>query len=374
MNDLGPIIFPNLGGLQLNPPNSFSIGGFEIFFYGVIIAFGLVLAVTYGLRRSKQFGLRQDDILDGVLFIVPIAIICARLYYVFSEWDMYLVKDAANKTVWSQTFMNIINIRKGGLAIYGGVIGAAVSIVVFAKIKKISLAAVLDIVAIGFLLGQAIGRWGNFMNREAFGSYCNNFLAMRVSEARLDVPLDAGPALVAQKDYLTAMAKAGGYEGFIQVHPTFLYESVWNAVGFVALHFLSKKRQYDGQMALGYVAWYGLGRAMIEGLRMDSLYWGPFRASQLLAAVTCVAAVVVLVLMCAKKHDPAKLFVNRVAAMTENPAEEMEPAESAEEPVQETEEEPAQEPEEEQKPEEAQELEEEQEPGEPAVETAEEAE
>ena len=324
MNDLGPIIFPNLGGLKLNPPNSFSIGGFEIFFYGVIIAFGLVLAVTYGLRRSKQFGLRQDDILDGVLFIVPIAIICARLYYVFSEWDMYLVKDAANKTVWSQTLLNIINIRKGGLAIYGGVIGAAVSVVVFAKIKKVSLAAVLDIVAIGFLLGQAIGRWGNFMNREAFGSYCDNFLAMRISEARLDIPADAGPALLAQKDFLTAMAQSGGYEGFIQVHPTFLYESVWNAVGFVALHFLSKKRQYDGQMALGYVAWYGLGRAMIEGLRMDSLYWGPFRASQVLAAVTCVAAVVVLILMCAKKHDPAKLFVNRVAAqeaVAEEPAE-----------------------------------------------------
>ena len=338
MNDLGPIIFPNLGGLNLNPPNSFSIAGFEIFFYGVIIAFGLVLAVTYGLRRSKQFGLRQDDILDGVLFIVPIAIICARLYYVFSEWDMYLVKDAANKTVWSQTLLNIINIRKGGLAIYGGVIGAAVSVVVFAKIKKVSLAAVLDIVAIGFLLGQAIGRWGNFMNREAFGSYCDNFLAMRIAEARLDIPADAGPALLAQKDFLTAMAQAGGYEGFIQVHPTFLYESVWNAVGFVALHFLSKKRQYDGQMALGYVAWYGLGRAMIEGLRMDSLYWGPFRASQVLAAVTCVAAVVVLILMCAKKHDPAKLFVNRVAAaeaaeleIAEEPAEEESVEESTEE-------------------------------------------
>lgn len=330
MNDLGPIIFPGLGGLKLNPPNSFSIGNFEIFFYGVIIAVGLILAVTYGLKRSSQFGLKQDDILDGVLFIVPIAIICARLYYVFAQWDQYLVRDAANKTVWSQTLLNIINIRKGGLAIYGGVIGAAVSIVVFARIKKVSLPAVLDLVAISFLIGQAVGRWGNFMNREAFGSYCDSFLAMRISESRLDIPMDASEAFMAQVEHMRSMADAGGYTGMIQVHPTFLYESVWNIVGFVGLHFLSKKRQYDGQMALGYVAWYGLGRALIEGMRMDSLYWGPFRASQLLAAVTCVAAVMTLVLMCMKTHDRANLYVNRVAAEAEE-VEAEETVEAAEE-------------------------------------------
>lgn len=317
MNDLGPIIFPGLGGLQLNPPNSFSIGGFEIYFYGVIIAFGLVMAVTYGLKRSKEFGLSQDDILDGVLWIVPIAIICARLYYVFSEWDQYLVRDGMNKTLWGQTLKNVINIRKGGLAIYGGVIGAAVSIVVFAKIKKVSLPAVLDLVAISFLIGQSIGRWGNFMNREAFGAYSDGLLAMQIYESNLG----AGTGEAFQKLRETAV-EIGGHS-FISVHPTFLYESLWNAAGFVLLHFLSKKRQYDGQMALGYVAWYGLGRALIEGLRMDSLYWGPFRASQLLAAVTCVAAVVTLVLMCLKNHDRANLFVNRVAALEEVPAEEI---------------------------------------------------
>lgn len=294
MKDLGPIIFPGLGGLKLNPPAGFTIPGtdFVVFFYGVIIALGLVLAVTYGLKRSKQFGLKADDILDGVLFIVPFAIICARLYYVFSEWEQY------------KTFMDVINIRKGGLAIYGGVIGAAIGVIVFAKVKKVSLPAVLDLVALGFLIGQAIGRWGNFMNREAFGSYSDGMFAMQIWKSNLGY----GTGEAFQKLYETAVEMDG--HSFISVHPTFLYESVWNAVGFVLLHFLSKKRQYDGQIALGYVAWYGLGRALIEGLRMDSLYWGPFRASQVLAAVSCMIAVLVLVLMCLKNHKPERLFVS----------------------------------------------------------------
>ncbi len=295
------IVFPNLGGLTLDPPRGIDIGGLMIYFYGMIIAAGLILAVVYGLKRSRQFGIKQDDILDGVLWIVPVAIIFARMYYVFSEWEQY-----------SQNPIDIINIRKGGLAIYGGVIGAVLGVIVYCKIKKLSLPAVMDIVALGFLIGQAIGRWGNFMNREAFGCYTDGLFAMQISDANL--PHAATEAVQFQVQQLKDMAIAGGYQGFIQVHPTFLYESVWNAVGFVALHFLSKKRQYDGQIALGYVAWYGLGRAIIEGLRMDSLYWGPFRASQLLAAVTCLAAVVILLLMNLRKHDPAKLFVNRVAA------------------------------------------------------------
>ena len=291
MNDLGPIIFPGLGGLELNPPRAFMIGNFPVYFYGVIIALGLTLAVIYGLKRSKQFGLKQDDILDGVIFIVPFAIICARLYYVFSEWENF------------KTFADVVNIRSGGLAIYGGVIGAAIGVVVFAKVKKVRLAAVLDLVAISFLIGQSIGRWGNFINREAFGSYTDGILAMQIWESNLGS--GAGGAF----DQLRQAAVEIDGRFFISVHPTFLYESLWNAAGFVLLHFLSKKRQYDGQIALGYVAWYGLGRAMIEGLRMDSLYWGPFRASQLLAAVSCVVAVMILVLMCLKRHNRENLFV-----------------------------------------------------------------
>ena len=270
------ISFPGLG-LEMNPPSYFSIGSLTVHFYGVIIALGLVLAVIYGMRRSKQFGFTDDHILDGVLWIVPFAILCARLYYCVFEWNSY--KDNP---------ISIFYIWEGGLAIYGGVIGAAIGIIVYTRIKKLNLGALLDVVSIGFLIGQSIGRWGNFMNREAFGAATESFLRMGLLNPRTGV--------------------------VTYYHPTFLYESLWNAAGFVLLHFLSKKRQYDGQIALGYVAWYGLGRAFIEGLRMDSLYWGPFRVSQLLAAVSCLAAVTVLTIQHFKSHDRANLFVNRVAA------------------------------------------------------------
>ena len=276
----GPISFPGLG-IEINPPKGFILfDRLNIHFYGLIIAIGLILAVVYGLRRANQFGLKSDDILDGVLWIVPVAIICARAYYVIFQWDMYKDDPISMLYIW-----------KGGLAIYGGVIGAALCVILHCKIKKISLGAVLDLVALGFLIGQAIGRWGNFFNREAFGAETEHFL-------RMGLMLNADGAYASEMHYF---------------HPTFLYESLWNTVGFVALHFLSKKRQYDGQVALGYAAWYGLGRALIEGLRTDSLYWGPFRVSQVLAAISCVAAVAVLVFMAFRKHDKEKLFVNRVA-------------------------------------------------------------
>ena len=272
-----PITFPGLG-LEMNPPSYIEIGTFKIHFYGMIIAFGLMLAVFYGLRRCKQFGIKSDDLLDGVLWIVPFAIICARAYYVIFEWDQYAADPISALYIW-----------KGGLAIYGGVIGAAIGIIVFTKVKKISTGAIFDLVGLGFLIGQSIGRWGNFFNREAFG---------------------------AQTDIFIRMGLTNPVTGAVEYwHPTFLYESLWHAVGFVLLHFLSKKRQYDGQIALGYVAWYGLGRAFIEGLRTDSLWWGPFRVSQLLAAVSCIAAVAVLLIQWFRPQDPQKLFVNRIAAV-----------------------------------------------------------
>ena len=277
------IQFPGLG-LEWNPPRSLQVGPLDIYFYGVIIAVGLMLAVIYGLRRSKQFGLKEDDVLDGVLWIVPFAILCARAYYCIFTWEEY-----------ADNPIEVLYIWNGGLAIYGGVIGAVIGVLVLCKVKKISIGALLDLVLIGFLIGQAIGRWGNFFNREAFGAPTENFLRMGLYNVWTE-----------------------SYEYY---HPTFLYESLWNAAGFVMLHFLSKRRQYDGQIALGYVAWYGLGRAMIEGLRMDSLYWGPFRVSQVLAAVSCAAAVAVLVWQAFRPHDKAKLFVNRVAAMEAAAAE-----------------------------------------------------
>ena len=271
-----PIAFPGLG-IELNPPLGFTVGSLNVRFYGIIIALGLMLAVWYGLKRSEQFGLKQDDILDGVLGIVPVAIIFARVYYCLFAWHEFAADPISVLYIW-----------KGGIAIYGGVIGAVLGVVVFCFIKKVKLGAVLDLVALGFLIGQCIGRWGNFFNREAFGAVTDNFLRMEIYGLQ-----------------------TGARECY---HPTFLYESLWNLVGFVGLHFLSKKRQYDGQIALGYAAWYGLGRTFIEGLRTDSLYWGQMRVSQVLAAVTCFAAVAALLFMAMKKHDKEKLFVNIVSA------------------------------------------------------------
>ena len=290
------IEFPGLG-LTMDPPSSIELfgGKFNIHLYGIIICVGLILAVIYGMRRCKQFGIKQDDILDGVLCIVPIAVICARLYYCAFSWENY-----------AENPIKILYIWEGGLAIYGGVIGAVISLIVFCKIKKIKLGAILDLVLLGFLIGQSIGRWGNFFNREAFGSVTDSFLRMGLYNN------EAGEVLF--------------------YHPTFLYESLWNAIGFVALHFLSKKRQYDGQIALGYVAWYGLGRTFIEGLRMDSLYWGDFRVSQVLAALSFLIAAGILLWQAFRKHDRTKLFVNQVAAAVPDAAEVPEEAEIPEVP------------------------------------------
>ena len=267
------ISFPGLG-LELDPPSTIQLGPLTIHFYGLIIAVGMLLAVLYASKRSKEFGLKEDDLIDGVLWVTPFAIICARLYYCVFEWDQY----ASNP-------ISILYIWNGGLAIYGGVLGAVIGLSVFCKVRKIKATAMMDVVSLGLLIGQLVGRWGNFMNREAFGAPTDSFLRMGL--------------------YNTATGAVEYY------HPTFLYESLWNFVGFLLLHFLSKKRKYDGQVALGYVAWYGLGRAFIEGLRMDSLYWGPFRVSQVLAGISCVAAVAVLLWQGFRPHDPAKMLVNQ---------------------------------------------------------------
>ncbi len=278
---VSPISFPALG-IKIDPPMGFSIGSLELRFYGLIIAVGLLLACVYGLRRKKQFGLNEDQILDGAMIIVPFAIICARIYYCLFAWHEFKANPIEVLYIWN-----------GGIAIYGGVIGALIGIIVYCKIRNISVGAAFDITSLGFLIGQCIGRWGNFFNREAFGAKTASFLRMGLT--------------LTEDQTLTSV------EYFY--HPTFLYESVWNLLGFVLLHFLSKRRKYDGQIALGYVAWYGLGRTFIEGLRTDSLYWGPFRVSQLLAAVSCFAAVVVLLWQAFRTHSPEKLYVNRVAAL-----------------------------------------------------------
>ena len=287
------ISFPALG-IALNPPRSIALGPLSIHFYGMIIAFGLILAVVYATRRSKQFGIKEDDVLDGVLYVTPFAVLCARAYYCIFSWEHY-----------ADDPIRLLYIWEGGLAIYGGVLGAAIGVTVLCRVKRIKLPAMLDLVSLGFLIGQSIGRWGNFFNREAFGAETDTFLRMGLMNR---------------------------YTGDVTCyHPTFFYESLWNAIGFLLLHQLSKKRQYDGQIDLGYAAWYGLGRAFIEGLRTDSLYWGPFRVSQLLAAVSCFAAVSVLLWLKLRPHDPSKLFVNIAAAQHADAAEESSPNDTEEE-------------------------------------------
>lgn len=293
---LDDISFPHIG-LSVNPGRvAFSIGDFKVYWYGVIIALGFLLAVIYCFRRVKEFGLKQDDVIDAMLVAVPLAIVCARLYFVLFHFDTYFGASATKSP---------FDIRDGGIAIYGGVIGAVLGVAIVIRFKKHKLLPYLDVASMGLLIGQFVGRWGNFFNREAFGDYTNSLFAMRLSEADIGA-IDAKALAV-----MTQKAAEGGYAGFVQVHPTFLYESVWNLVGFVLIHFLSKKRKYDGQVFLMYLFWYGAGRVWIEGLRTDSLMWGPFRVSQVLAGVCVLVAGGLLVYNLKRPHDPAKLFVNR---------------------------------------------------------------
>jgi len=258
---------------------AFYIGNKGIYWYGIIIAVGFLLAVLYAMKRSKQFGLKQDDLLDGVLWVTPLAIICARAYYCIFYWDLYRDDPISALRIWD-----------GGIAIYGGIIGMIIGVAVFCKIRKLRVWTILDVVSLSFLIGQSIGRWGNFMNREAHGGVTDSIFRMGLEDAAGNV---------------------------VYYHPTFLYESVWNALGFVLLHFYSKKRKYEGQIFTMYVAWYGAGRMIIEGLRTDSLYipGTQIRVSQLLAAVSFVVAAGILVYMTFfRKHDPENLLVNQVAA------------------------------------------------------------
>ena len=274
---MGAITFPNLG-ISVNPSRvAFNVLGKDIYWYGIIIAVGFLLAVIYAMRRAPSFGLNEDNILDMLFVAVPLAIVCARLYYCIFYWDLYRDNPIAILYVW-----------EGGLAIYGGVIGAVIGVAIFCRVKKLPIGPLLDVGSLGLLIGQMIGRWGNFMNREAHGAITDGFFKMGIADA-------AGNVTYYQ--------------------PTFLYESVWNLVGFAALHFYSKRRKFDGEVFLLYLAWYGLGRAWIEGLRTDSLYLfnTGIRVSQLLAALSCVAAIAVLVYVrVVRKPQPEKLYVNRV--------------------------------------------------------------
>ena len=278
---LSRITFPGLG-IDLDPsPVAFRLGSFTVYWYGIILAAGFFLGVVYCLHRSKEFGITQDEILDGLFIVAPVAVICARIYYCAFNWSEYADNPISCLYIW-----------EGGIAVYGSIIGAVLMTIVYTRWKKIPLKPVLDLVAMGFLIGQFIGRWGNFINREAHGGVTDSFLRMGLEDA------------------------SGNMTYY---HPTFLYESLWNFVGFLFLHFYIKRRKYDGQIFTLYVAWYGLGRAVIEGLRTDSLYlFGTgIRVSQLLAAISCLIAVGFLIFRLSGRPDPKDLFVHRRAALQE---------------------------------------------------------
>lgn len=277
------ISFPMLGDwFSVNPNPDISIFGFTFHWYGVIIAIGFILAVWYCSRRCREFGITQDDLIDMLIAAVPLAIIGARAYYVIFNYSLY-----------RDNFVDVFKIWEGGLAIYGGVIFAVIGVAVVCRVKKLSFGAMLDVGSFGLLIGQSVGRWANFVNREAFGRTTDIF-------CRMGFTLEG--------------------HSTVYVHPTFLYESLWNLVGFIALHIISKKtrRKYDGQYFLYYLGWYGLGRMMIEGLRTDSLYLfsTSIRVSQLLAGVCLLVVLIVLFInRCFRYHDEEKLWVNRRAAM-----------------------------------------------------------
>ena len=274
------ICFPMLGNLTVNPPSYFTVFGKNIYFYGVIIGLGFILGMLYCARRSREFGLKPDDVYDLMIWLIPFSIIGARLYYVLFELENYIQHPA-----------EIFAIREGGLAIYGGIIAGIIVICLLSRKKKVPVAAFLDLVVFGLLIGQIIGRWGNFMNREAFGAETEIFCRMGL------------------------IAPDGSS---IYVHPTFLYESLWNLGILIFLIWFTKKgkRRYDGQCLLLYFLLYGLGRAWIEGLRTDSLYIGStnIRVSQALSLVLVLISLILLILQSRRPHPPEKLYVNRVRA------------------------------------------------------------
>ncbi len=260
------ISFPGLGIGQLKISETISVFGLDIYWYGIIIATGIVLAFIFGMKICEEHGLTRDNITDILLYGLPSAIICARIYYVIFEWGEY-----------RENLQDIFKIWQGGIAIYGAVIGACLSTFIYCKIKKINVMRAFDVGAFGLLIGQICGRWGNFVNAEAFGSLTNLPWGMQIAEI--------------SKNML--------------FHPTFLYESLWNLGVFIILVTRRKKRTFDGEMFLGYVTLYGLGRFWIEGLRTDSLYLGPVRISQVLALLCVVAGTVMLIIFKRKSKKSA---------------------------------------------------------------------
>lgn len=292
---MNEVSFPGLGlDFQINPV-AFRLFGWEVYWYGIIIAAGFVLAVVFCMRQTKYFGPTTDDFLDVLLWAVPGALIGARLYYVIFNLDTFRHADG------SIDVMQLFRVHDGGMAIYGGILAAVLIAWLVMRKKRIPFLAMADLSAFGLLIGQCIGRWGNFVNMEAFGG-------------ETTLPWRMG-----------IMEWVNGAPQYREVHPTFFYESLWTFLGFFLLLFLFKKglRKFDGMLFFMYVAWYGVGRGIIEGLRTDSLYFldTGIRVSQVLGFATAIAAVIYILYRLSQKPDQDALYVNQKNKKREVPTD-----------------------------------------------------
>lgn len=266
---LHQVEFPNLGW-EFTISRGFELFGFRIYWYAVVIACGLLLAVLYAMRHAEEFRLNSDHMMDVALVTIPVAFIGARLYYVLFS---------GNLAWYADDLLRVLNVRDGGLGIYGGIIVAFLVGPLVCKIRKVNILSMFDIASMGFLIGQSIGRWGNFFNQEAFGGNTNLPWAMT-------------------GEIIRSGQNGSGYDLTLPVHPTFLYESLWCALGFVLLHLWFKKAyRFQGQIFCGYIVWYGVGRFCIESLRTDSLMAGSMRTSQLVAVLAVVGGAILFLVL-----------------------------------------------------------------------------
>lgn len=266
------IRFPHLG-LTLNPGKSFTVFGIEIAYYGVIIALGMLAGALVAYREAKKTGQKVDDYIDFTLYTLIAAIIGARIYYVIFEWDYY-----------SAHPLEIFNLRAGGLAIYGGVLASALTLLIFTKVKKLKFWLMADTAVQGLIIGQIIGRWGNFFNREAFGGYTDSLFAMQL-------PVSEAKGIT--QELIEHLVTIDGVS-YVQVHPTFLYEGTWNLLLFIGICLYKRHKEFDGEIFAIYLMGYGVGRFIIEGLRTDQLVikaLGGIAASQVLSIILIVLAV-----------------------------------------------------------------------------------
>lgn len=290
------IRFPNVGISFRNVGSGIHLFGIDIMYYGMIIVFGMLLGVLLACYRAKRAGQSADMVIDFALYAILFSVIGARLYYVVFAWDSF-----------RDNPLSVFNLRTGGMAIYGGIIGGVLTAVVYARVKKVNFGILADICVPSLLLGQAVGRWGNFFNREAFGTYTDGLFAMQLDRRAVSSDYNCSMAVLEKRyagrgealEQIIKIRNNTVWEDgiqYIQVHPTFLYESLWNAALLVLILLCAKYKKYDGELLLWYLAGYGAGRFWMEGLRTDQLFlWkSPLPVSQLLSGLLAAGSIALI--------------------------------------------------------------------------------